>query len=98
MKNIKIIFIALILISSSSFGQSARQKNAERQYNNFAFVKAVKKYERLVDTSYNKQYAMRKLGDAFMMLRKPEKAAPVYKVVVEQENVPAEYDFYYAEV
>ncbi len=97
MKNIKIIFIALILISSSSFGQSARQKNAERQYNNFAFVKAVKKYERLVDTSYNKQYAMRKLGDAFMMLRKPEKAAPVYKVVVEQENVPAEYYFYYAE-
>lgn len=97
MKNIKILFIAFVLISASAFGQTVKQKRAERQFNNFSFVKAIDTYEKLIDTSFNQYYAMRKLGDAFIMLRKPQKALPIYEQVVQQENVPSEYFLYYAQ-
>ncbi|MDO9136336.1 MAG: flagellar motor protein MotB, partial [Lutibacter sp.] len=97
MKNIKLLCIAFVLISTSTFGQSARQKKAERQFNDFSFVKAIGTYEKLVDTSFNKYYAMRQLGDAYIMLRQPEKALPIYEKVVQQPNVPSEYYLYYAQ-
>jgi len=53
MKNIKILFIAFVLIGASTFGQTAKQKKADREYNNFSFVKAIKTYEKLIDTSFN---------------------------------------------
>lgn len=97
MKNISILFVALVLISTSVFGQTVKQKRAEKQFNNFSFVKAINTYEKLIDTSFNKHYAMRKLGDAYIMLRQPEKALEIYKEVVKQENVPSEYYLYYAQ-
>lgn len=97
MKNIKLLFIAIVLISTSMFGQTQKQKRAERQFDSFSFVKAIKTYEKMVDTSFNQYYAMRKLGDAYIMLRQPEKALPIYEQVVQQENVPSEYYLYYAQ-
>ena len=72
MKNIKLLFIAIVLIGTSMFGQTQKQKKAERQFDSFSFVKAIKTYEKMVDTSFNQYYAMRKLGDAYIMLRQPE--------------------------
>jgi outer membrane protein OmpA-like peptidoglycan-associated protein len=97
MKNIKLLCIAFVLISTSTFGQTAKQKRAERQFNNFSFVKAIDTYEKLIDTSFNKYYAMRQLADAYIMLRQPEKALPIYEKVVQQPNVPSEYYLYYAQ-
>ena len=97
MKNIKLLCIAFVLISASTFGQTAKQKRAERQFNSFSFVKAINTYEKLIDTSFNKYYAMRQLGDAYIMLRQPENALPIYKQVVQQPNVPSEYFLYYAQ-
>ena len=97
MKNVKILCIAFVLIGASIFGQTTKQKRADRQFNNFSFVNAIETYEKLIDTSFNQYYAMRQLGDAYIMLRQPEKALSIYKQVVEQENVPSEYFLYYAQ-
>jgi len=97
MKHIKFIFIAFVLISTSNFGQTQRQKRAERQFENFSFVKAIDIYGKLIDKGINDQYAQRKLADAYIMLREPEKALPIYAQVVQQENVPSEYYLYYAQ-
>ena len=97
MKNRRVIIIALVLMSSSIFGQTAKQKRAEKQFNTFSFVKAIETYEKLIDTSFNKHYAVRKLADAYIMLRQPEKALTIYEKVVLQENVPSEYFLYYAQ-
>ena len=97
MKTIKPFIIIFLLICSSSFGQSGKLKRADRLYNSFSFVKAIEKYENLVDKNFNKSYAMRKLGDSYMYLRKPKEAVEIYKVVVEQENVPKEYYYFYAQ-
>ncbi len=98
MKNIKPLFIAFVLICSSTIGQTARQKRAENSYNQFSFVKAVEQYQKMIEKDINKEYALRKLGDAYIMLRKPEMALSIYKQVVEQPNVPSEYFYYYAQV
>jgi outer membrane protein OmpA-like peptidoglycan-associated protein len=97
MKTTKIVTIVFLLICSYSFGQSGKIKRADRLYNSFSFVKAIEKYEKLIDTNFNKSYAMRKLGDSYMYLRKPKEAAEVYKYVVEQDNVPEEYYYFYAQ-
>lgn len=97
MKNIRLLIIAFVLISTSTFGQTAKQKRAERQFDSFSFVKAINTYEKLIDTSFNQHYAMRKLADAYIMLRQPDKALPIYEKVVQQENVPSEYFLYYAQ-
>ncbi|WP_372792589.1 OmpA family protein [Lutibacter sp.] len=97
MKTIKLATIVFLLICSSSFGQSGKLKRADRLYNSFSFVKAIEKYEKLIDTNFNKSYVTRKLGDSYMYLRKPKEAAEVYKYVVQQENVPVEYYYFYAQ-
>jgi len=97
MKAIKLLGIVFLLICSSSFGQSGKLKRADKLYNSFSFVKAIDKYEKLIDTNFNKSYSMRKLGDSYMYLRKPKEAAEIYKYVVKQENVPEEYFYYYAQ-
>ncbi|MDP3313423.1 OmpA family protein [Lutibacter sp.] len=97
MKKLTLLSIAFVLLTTSIFGQTARQKRADREFNNFSFVKAINTYEKLIDTSFNKYYAMRKLGDALIMLRQPENALPIYEKVVQQENVPSEYFLYYAQ-
>jgi len=97
MKNRYITLLALILIGSASFGQTGKQKRAERQFTSFSFVKAIETYEKFIDTSFNENYALRKLADSYIMLRQPEKALPIYKRVVEQPNVPSEYYLYYAQ-
>ena len=95
MKVIKLVTIIFLLICSSSYGQSGKLKRADRLYNSFSFVKAIQKYEKLIDTNYNKSYAMQKLGNSYMYLRKPKEAVEIYKQVVVQENVPKEYFYFY---
>jgi outer membrane protein OmpA-like peptidoglycan-associated protein len=97
MKVIKLVTIIFLLICSSSYGQSGKLKRADRLYNSFSFVKAIQKYEKLIDTNYNKSYAMQKLGNSYMYLRKPKEAVEIYKQVVAQENVPKEYFYFYAQ-
>ncbi len=97
MKILKPLIIVFLLICSSSFGQSGKIKRADRHYNSFSFVKAIDKYEKLIDTNFYKSYAMRKLGNSYMYLRKPKEAAEIYKHVVEQENTPEEYFYFYAQ-
>lgn len=97
MKHLKIILIAFVLVCTSSFGQTQRQKRAEKQFDHFSFIKAIETYEKLIDKQVNEQYAQRKLADAYIMLRNSEEALPIYKEVVQQENVPSEYYLYYAQ-
>ncbi|WP_164975260.1 PD40 domain-containing protein, partial [Lutibacter sp. HS1-25] len=97
MRHISLLFIAFILINASVFGQTQREKKAERQFNGFSFVSAIDTYDRMIEKDINKDYALRKLGDAYIMLREPEKALPIYAQVVQQPNVPSEYFLYYAQ-
>lgn len=99
MRHISLLFLAFVLISTSTFGQkqTQREKRAERQFNSFSFISAIDTYERMIEKDINKDYAQRKLADAYIMIRQPENALPIYAEVVKQPNVPSEYYLYYAQ-
>ncbi len=96
MKNHILICLALML-SVSVFAQQGKQKRADTLFNKFSFVKAAKVYKDLIEKNYNKDYATRRLADCYAYLRNPQNASRYYKKVVEQENVPIEYYYSYAQ-
>lgn len=85
------------MLSLSAFSQQGKQKRADTLFNKFSFVKAAKVYQDLIEKNYNKDYATRRLADCYAYLRNPQKASRYYKKVVEQENVPIEYYYSYAQ-
>ncbi|PIA82153.1 flagellar motor protein MotB [Gaetbulibacter sp. 4G1] len=96
MKNHILICLALML-SVSVFAQQGKQKRADTLFNKFSFIKAAKVYKDLIEKNYNKDYATRRLADCYAYLRNPQSASRYYKKVVEQENVPIEYYYSYAQ-
>ena len=95
-KNYILVCIALT-ISFSVFSQQGKQKRADTLFNKFSFVKAAKVYTKLIENKYNADYATRQLADCYAYLRNPQKASRYYKRVVEQENVPVQYYYKYAQ-
>lgn len=88
----------LVLISGTSIlAQSGKQRKAEQLFNSFSFIKSIEKYEVLVANNYNKDLALQKLGDAYMMLRQPESAVKYYSQVVDNNKLPASYYYSYAQ-
>ncbi|WP_300571099.1 OmpA family protein [Flavobacterium sp.] len=97
-KILKYILISVLLFGSilSSSAQSGKQKKADALYNSFSFVKAIEVYKEMLENNYNANYAKRRLGDSYSMLRDPENAAVYYQDVVKQSNVDPEYYLNYA--
>ena len=92
-----ILVCILLTLSLNAFSQQGKQKRADTLFNKFSFVKAAEVYRDLIDNNYNKDYATRQLADCYAFLRDPRNASRYYKSVVEQENVPVEYYYKYAQ-
>ena len=92
-----ILVCILLMVNFSGFAQYGKQKKADTLFNKFSFVKAANEYKELIENNYNKDYATRRLADCYAYLRDPNNAAIYYKKAVEQENVPIEYYYSYAQ-
>lgn len=92
-----ILVCITVMLSFNAFSQQGKQKRADTLFNKFSFVKAAKAYKELINNNYNKDYATRQLADCYAFLRDPRNANRYYKNVVEQENVPIEYYYKYAQ-
>lgn len=95
-KNYILVYFALML-SLVVFAQEGKQKKADTLFNKFSFVKAAEVYQDLIENNYNKDYATRRLADCYAYLRNPNQASKYYKQAVQQENVPIEYYYKYAQ-
>ncbi|MEW4925374.1 OmpA family protein [Algibacter sp. 2305UL17-15] len=92
------LLISLVLIASlSAFAQQGMQKKADSLFYKFAFVDAVKTYKKLISKDYNADYATRQVADCYAYMRNPDSASVYYKKTVQQENVPVEYYYKYAQ-
>ena len=98
MKNFN--YLILLLFIGNSFmvpAQNAKQKKADRLFNDLAYIEAVEVYKELIENDFNTDYNNQKLGDTYMKLRSPENAVFYYGDAMKAENVPAEYYFKYAQ-
>ena len=71
----KIIYTALVLMFSiSGYSQKLKEVKADKQYDKFAYVDAIKTYERLFEKGYKSQEMLQKLGNAYYFNADLEKA------------------------
>jgi outer membrane protein OmpA-like peptidoglycan-associated protein/tetratricopeptide (TPR) repeat protein len=96
LKNYILVCIVL-MVNLTAFAQYGKQKKADTLFNKFSFVKAAGVYLELIENDYNADYATRRLADCYAYLRDPQNAAKYYKKAVEQDKVPVEYYYNYAQ-
>ncbi|MCL6295805.1 OmpA family protein [Jejuia spongiicola] len=87
-------FLSLSFIASAQYGS---QKKADNLFNKFSFVSAAEVYHNLIEKDFNADYATRQLADSYAYMRNPDSAVVYYQKAVQQENIPVEYYYNYAQ-
>ena len=94
MKN-RIIYLVLIAITCSySHAQSNREVKGDKQYDKYAYIDAIKTYERLYEKGVKSPDMLLKLGNAYYFNAELEKANKYYSELYAL-NPEQEPEFYY---
>jgi len=99
MKNKILFYIAIIsVLSINMYSQEARVAKAEKKYDNYAYVDAIKTYEKLANKGYKSADMFKKLGNAYYFNAKLEDAAKWYTELFTMEaEIEPEYYYRYAQ-
>lgn len=95
----KIIYTALVLMFSiSGYSQKLKEVKADKQYDKFAYVDAIKTYERLFEKGYKSQEMLQKLGNAYYFNADLEKANKWYtELFALTQELDPEYYYRYSQ-
>jgi outer membrane protein OmpA-like peptidoglycan-associated protein/tetratricopeptide (TPR) repeat protein len=97
MKN-KILYIFLALASWSLSAQPTKVKKADKEYDKFAYVDAIKTYERVFEKGYKSADMLQRLGNAYYYKADLDNAAKWYGELFSfTQDVEPEYYFRYAQ-
>jgi outer membrane protein OmpA-like peptidoglycan-associated protein len=79
MKNITVIYLTILFFSSiSSHAQKAKVISADKKYEKYAYIDAIKTYERIAEKGYQSPDMFQKLGNAYFFNSELDKAAKWY--------------------
>lgn len=99
MKNYTLLF--LILISSSflsTYSQQAKINSGDKKYDNYAYVDAIKTYEKVASKGYKSEDMFKKLGNSYYFNSDFEGAAKWYgELFALNTNLEPEYYYRYAQ-
>ncbi|MWB96785.1 OmpA family protein [Flavobacterium sp. GA093] len=97
----KLIFLYLIyvsLFSYRSYSQQATINSGDKKYDKYAFIDAIKTYERVANKGYKSEEMFKKLGNSYYFNSKFENAAKWYsELYAMSNNLEAEYYYRYAQ-
>ncbi|MCC9019780.1 OmpA family protein [Flavobacterium lipolyticum] len=95
MKNF-ILFCLTILcfLPSNTYSQQKKVIAADKKYNSYAYIDAIKTYERLAEKGYSSEDMLKKLGNSLYFNSEFEKAAKWYGKLFAM-NVEIEPEYYY---
>jgi outer membrane protein OmpA-like peptidoglycan-associated protein/Tol biopolymer transport system component len=98
MKN-KIIYLVLLSFTfATSFAQGGRESRGNKDYGQYAYIDAIKTYERLYQKGYKSPDMLLKLGNAYYFNADLEKAAKYYdELYASNPDQEAEYYFRYSQ-
>ena len=85
------------LLPGISMAQSAKEKRANKLYDEFAFVKAIEVYEEIVKEGEANEQVIKHLANSYRMLNEWAKSEPWYAQVVESSIVENIDNYYYAQ-
>lgn len=95
-KNIYLVFACIA--SLSMYSQKIKEAKADKSYDKFAYVDAIKTYERVVAKGYKSQDLLQKLGNAYYFKADLVKAAKWYsELFTFSQNIEPEYYYRYSQ-
>ncbi|OXA70491.1 flagellar motor protein MotB [Flavobacterium aquidurense] len=86
--------IFLVLISLKSSAQTASQKKADKDYDQYAYIDAISIYEKVAEKGYKDEKLFQRLGNAYYFNGELTKAVKWYDVLFEI-NKEQEPEYYY---
>jgi outer membrane protein OmpA-like peptidoglycan-associated protein len=98
MKNNILFYITIISVFSLNiYSQKARIAAADKKYDSYAYVDAIKTYERVADKGYKSEELFKKLGNAYYFNAQLENAAKWYgELFAMTTDLEPEYYYRYA--
>ncbi|KAF2078701.1 OmpA family protein [Flavobacterium sharifuzzamanii] len=99
MKNYTLLFVTIIgAFSFSSYAQQAKINNADKKYDGYAYIDAIKTYEKVAAKGYKSEDMFKKLGNAYYFNSDFQNAAKWYgELFAMNTKVEPEYYFRYAQ-
>ena len=95
----KIIYLIILALTSANiYSQTNKTKNAEKEYDKYAYIDAIKTYERLYQKGYKSPEMLLKLGNAYYFNGELEKSAKWYgELYTTNEDQEPEFYFRYSQ-
>ncbi len=99
MKNFILLYITIISVFSfNSYAQKAQITAADKKYNSFAYIDAIKTYERVAEKGYKSADMFQKLGNSYYFNGELDKAAKWYdELFAMAPDQEPEYYYRYAQ-
>ncbi|UQD56880.1 OmpA family protein [Flavobacterium sp. K5-23] len=99
MKKYIILYITILsTFSYNSYSQTNKVTSADKKYDNYAYIDAIKTYERIAEKGYKSAAMFQKLGNAYYFNAKLESAAKWYtELFTLTSEVDSEYYYRYSQ-
>ena len=99
MKNYILFCITIVsAFSSNSFAQQGKIISGDKKYDNYAYIDAIKTYERLAEKGYKSEDMFKKLGNSYYFNSEFDKAAKWYgELFAMNTEIEPEYYYRYAQ-
>jgi len=99
MKNFILLYITIISVFSfNSYAQKAQIAAADKKYDSFAYIDAIKTYERVAEKGYKSEDMFQKLGNSYYFNGELDKAAKWYdELFAMAPDQQPEYFYRYAQ-
>ena len=90
--------ILFFIITMNNYSQKAKEAKADKEYDQYAYVDAIKTYERLFAKGYKSADMLQKLGDSYYFKGELDNAAKYYGELFSlTQEVTPEYYYRYAQ-
>lgn len=98
MKKILLLLGLILLVSTGVYPQRGKLKTANKEFNDYAYIDAIKTYEKIANKGYKSVEVLEKLGDSYYFNGKLDQSAKWYgELLALSPNVEPEYYYRYSQ-
>jgi outer membrane protein OmpA-like peptidoglycan-associated protein/tetratricopeptide (TPR) repeat protein len=94
-KNILLCIAMISVFSVNIYAQKAKLANADKKYDNYSYIDAIKTYEKVAEKGYKSAPMFQKLGNAYYFNGELDKAVKWYTELFAMPDTTIEAPYYY---